>query len=55
MPKGIKKFLLWVLVGFIVYAIITNPDGSADIVKAIWHVIAEGFKNIGRFFSGLMD
>jgi hypothetical protein len=55
MPSKIKVILIWLLFGFLVYAIITSPDRAADIVQASWDVIAEGFRNIGRFFQSLMD
>ena len=55
MPKTIKRILVWLLFGFIVYAIITSPDRAADIVQAVWDIIAEGFRNIGRFFSSLIE
>ncbi|MDQ3383732.1 MAG: hypothetical protein M3519_08110 [Actinomycetota bacterium] len=55
MPSKIKLILIWLLFGFLVYAIITSPDRAADIVQASWDVIAEGFRNIGRFFQSLMD
>ena len=54
MPEQIKRVLAWLLFGFIVYAIITNPDRAADIVQSIWEIIAEGFRNIGRFFEALV-
>ncbi|USQ76607.1 hypothetical protein [Ornithinimicrobium cryptoxanthini] len=55
MPRNIKQILTWLLFGFIIYAIITSPDRAADIVQATWDIIAEGFRNIGRFFSSLME
>jgi hypothetical protein len=54
MPEGIKRTLLWLLFAFFLYAIITNPDRAADIVQAIWNLIADGFRNIGRFFEALV-
>ncbi len=54
MPKTIKQILLWLLFGFLVYAIVTSPDRAADIIEAIWDVIAQGFQSIGQFFQALM-
>ncbi|HKJ11125.1 MAG TPA: hypothetical protein VJ976_01905 [Ornithinimicrobium sp.] len=54
MPPTIKKIILWLLFGFLIYAIITSPDRAADIVSAFWDIIADGFRNIGRFFEELM-
>ena len=55
MPPTIKRIVLWLLFGFLVYAIITSPDRAADIIQAIWDIILQGFRNIGRFFSSLID
>lgn len=55
MPKNIKQILIWLLFGFIVYAIITSPDRAADIVQAIWDIIVTGVQNIGRFFTSLIE
>jgi len=54
MPEGMKRIVLWLTFGFFVYAIITNPDRAADIVQAIWGIITDGFRNIGRFFEALV-
>ena len=54
MPSKIKQILIWLLFGFIIYAIITSPERAADIVQATWDIIANGFRNIGQFFSSLM-
>ncbi len=55
MPSTIKKILLWLVFGFLIYAIITSPDRAADIIQAIWDIIVQGFTNIGRFFGSLVD
>jgi hypothetical protein len=55
MPVKAKLILTWVLVGFAIYAIITSPDRAADIVHAVIDIVAEGFRNIGRFFSSLFS
>ncbi len=54
MPPRIKQILLWLLFGFLIYAIVTSPDRAADILQAFWDIIADGFRNIGRFFEALM-
>jgi hypothetical protein len=54
MPPTIKKIILWLIFGFLIYAIITSPDRAADIVQAFWDIIADGFRNIGRFFEELL-
>lgn len=54
MPPIAKKVLFWLAMGFLLYAIITNPDRAADIVRAVWDIISQGFLNIGRFFNRLL-
>lgn len=54
MPPTVKKVLVWLVVGFFIYAIITNSDQAADIVHAGWDIISQAVLNISRFFSGLM-
>lgn len=55
MPATVKKVLLWLVFGFLLYAIITSPDRAADIVRGVWDVIAQGFVNIFRFFNTLLN
>lgn len=55
MPRNMKQILIWLLFGFIVYAIITSPERAADVVQGIWDIIATGFRNIGKFFSSLLE
>ena len=50
----IKKILLWLLTIFLIYAILTSPGDAADIVGTAWDVIANGVRNIGRFFDELL-
>lgn len=54
MPAQMKRVVLWALFAFAIYAIITSPDRAADIVASVWDIIAEGFRNIGRFFENLV-
>lgn len=54
MPPTVKKILHFLVWGFLIYAIITNPDRAADIVSAVWDIVSQGVLNIGRFFNKLM-
>lgn len=51
----VKKVVLWVVLGFMIYAIFTNPDRAADIVGNIWALIIDGFNAILRFFDSLLN
>jgi divalent metal cation (Fe/Co/Zn/Cd) transporter len=54
MMNRVKKILLWVLVAFAIYAIITSPDQAAEIVRTSWSILADGVRNIGNFFDALL-
>ncbi|WP_187345605.1 hypothetical protein [Serinicoccus sp. CNJ-927] len=41
MPSTVKKVLHWLVWGFLIYAVITNPDRAADIVRAVWDIISQ--------------
>ncbi|WP_164545225.1 hypothetical protein [Antribacter gilvus] len=55
MPPKVKTALTWVVVIFLLYAIITNPEGSAEVVRAIWEVIVSAFAGFGQFFASLVQ
>ena len=50
----IKKIVLWLIVIFLLYAILTNPSAAAAIVDAAWDLILEGLRNIFDFFDALL-
>ena len=54
MPR-VKKILLWILVAFAVYAIITSPTQAADIVHTTWSIIVEAVTRIGAFFNAVLN
>ncbi|HVK35483.1 MAG TPA: hypothetical protein VM428_07475 [Microlunatus sp.] len=51
----VKKILLWVLLAFAVYAVITSPNQAADIVHTAWNIVLQAFKSIGAFFDALLN
>lgn len=54
MPR-VRKILLWLLLAFFVYAIVTSPTQAADIVETAWDIILQAFRGIGGFFDALLD
>ncbi|WP_200934638.1 hypothetical protein [Nostocoides sp. Soil756] len=50
----IKKIVMWLLVIFLLYAILTSPTEAANIFGAAWNVISNGVSNIGKFFDSLI-
>ncbi|MGN8245743.1 hypothetical protein ACTHAM_002868 [Cellulomonas soli] len=53
MPPKAKSALIWVIVIFLVYAVITSPERAADVVRALWEMISAAFAGFGRFFDSL--
>jgi hypothetical protein len=51
----VKKILLWVLLAFAVYAVITSPTQAADIVHTTWAIVVEAVTRIGDFFNALLN
>ncbi len=50
-----KKIFWWVLLGFLIYAIFTQPDKAAAIVRAAWDIVVGGFNAILKFFNSLLN
>jgi hypothetical protein len=50
----IKKIVLWLVVVFLIYAIVTSPTDAADIFGSAWDVVVNGVKNIAAFFDTLL-
>lgn len=55
MPGKLKSILIWLLVVFVVFALVRNPERSAELVRGAWDAIADGIVAIGRFFSALVS
>lgn len=53
MPQRAKLIIIWLVVAFLLYSIINDPERSADIVRALWGVIWGSIANVGRFFEEL--
>lgn len=49
-----RKFLLFILIAFALYAIVTSPEKSADIVKTAWAIIWAALLSIADFFDALL-
>lgn len=52
-PMNLRKLLIIILVVFVVYFLITNPDGLANVVGDIGSWFADAFRAIIRFFTSL--
>ena len=51
----IKKIVLWLLVIFLLYAIFVSPTEAADMIGNVWDILANGVKNVARFFDALIS
>lgn len=51
----VKKILLWVVVAFVVYAVIKSPDQAAGVAKDGGSLLGDGVKSIGQFFDALLS
>lgn len=50
----IKKIVMWLVVVFLIYAIVTSPDDAASIFSTAWDVVVSGVKNVAAFFDSLL-
>lgn len=50
----IKKIVLWLLVIFLLYAILTSPNEAAAIFGSAWGIVSNGVRNIAQFFDSLI-
>lgn len=51
----VKKIVMWLVVIFLLYAILTSPDQAADIFGSAWQVVVNGVSNIASFFDNLIS
>lgn len=49
----IKKGLVWLLVGFLVYYVVSAPDEAAAVVRDIGQTLRNIADSILEFFDGL--
>jgi hypothetical protein len=52
--KHVKKIVLWTVVAFLVYAIITSPSQAANIFQSAWNLIVQASKSIAAFFNDIL-
>ena len=50
----IKKIVMWLVVIFLFYAIVTSPDDAADIFGSAWQIVVNGVQNVASFFDSLL-
>ncbi len=50
----IKKIVMWLVVIFLLYAILTSPADAADIFGSAWDVVTNAISNVAQFFDQLI-
>lgn len=55
MPSTIRRVLMLLVLAFLVYAVVANPDQAMDILRAVWDLLRESFLDIGRYLNRLTD
>jgi hypothetical protein len=50
----LKKPLMWLLVAFTAYAVVTSPTRAAEVVKSGGSSLQQGAEGIGSFFDSLL-
>ncbi len=52
--KRVKTISGWVLLAFLVYAIVKSPMQAADMIRTAFDIIVQGFQSIFAFFDALL-
>lgn len=55
MPAKIKTVVIWLIVAFLVFAVVRNPDQAANVVRAIWDLIYMTISGFVTFFGELVS
>ena len=51
----VRRALLVLLVVFIIYAVVNDPNESANFTANIWDHVKDGLSSIGTFFDALLS
>ena len=49
----VRKVIGWLIVIYIIYAIVKSPTQAADVVRTTFQILADGVKSIFAFFDSL--
>jgi hypothetical protein len=50
----VKKIVMWLLVIFLLYAILTSPLDAAEIFNWVWDLVVRGVTNTADFFDAVL-
>ena len=51
----VKKIILWLVVIFMLYAILHSPTEASNIVGNLWDILKNAVTNIFKFFDSLLS
>ncbi len=52
--KRVRTISGWVLLAFLVYAVVKSPAQAADMIRTAFDIIGQGFTSIFAFFDALL-
>lgn len=55
MPAKIKQWLIWLIVAFLVFAVVRNPSQAAHVTRAIWDLLFMTVAGFLTFFTELSN
>jgi hypothetical protein len=53
MPAKLKTLLIVLVVIFLVYAVVRDPERAANVIKSIWDLLYNTIDGFGKFFASL--
>ena len=53
--RRVWKIVGWIVVIYLIYAIIRSPQQAADVVLGIFEILANGVRSIATFFDTLLS
>ena len=51
---SLKKIISWLVVAFVVFFVIKNPDDSADLVRSAGHALGNAATQLATFVGSLV-
>ncbi|MFE0421272.1 hypothetical protein [Streptomyces sp. NPDC058953] len=51
----VQKIAFYLVIVFVLYTIITDPEKAADLVQIGFEAISDAAQSVGDFMSGLVD
>jgi hypothetical protein len=52
--RRVVRVIGWILLIYLIYAIIRSPTQAADVVRGIFEILANGVRSIATFFDSLI-